>query len=403
MEHGRPRVLVLLMLQAALCQLGRVSMSVAGGERIMAEHGLSPSAIGLVYSSYLLLYTVAMVPGGWLIDRRGPRLALLVVGVGGALGAGLTGLLGELASAAWLLPALIAVRAATGAASAPLHPGAARGVALWVAPDAQPIANGLVTGAALAGIAASYAAFGFLMDRLTWPRAFLVVGALTALVAAAWAARAPRGIAPVAVPTPPGEPAWWRQRALVLLTASYAAVGYVQYLFIYWMQFYFDRVLVLGRDRARLFSTVATLAMGVGMAGGGALCAWCEARLGRRRGRAIAAGGALSIAAALLAASALGASRAPLTVLLQFATAMAALGACESAYWTTATDVGGARGGTSAAILNTGGNAGGMLAPVVTPLVGDHFGWRGGLGLAAVICLIGAALWARIDPRRFAS
>ena len=36
-----------------------------------------------------------------------------------------------------------------------------------------------------------------------------------------------------------------RNRSLLLITLSYAAVGYFQYLFVYWMQFYFDKVLSL--------------------------------------------------------------------------------------------------------------------------------------------------------------
>ena len=49
-------------------------------------------------------------------------------------------------------------------------------------------------------------------------------------------------------------------------------------------------------------------------------------------------------------------------------------------------------------MLNTGGNLGGMLAPVVTPLFSDFFGWRAGLGLASGLCVFGAVLWVWIDP-----
>lgn len=394
-----PRLLALLMLQAALCHFGRVGMSVAGSERIMAEYALSETAMGAVYSAFLLAYTLCMVPGGWFIDRRGPHAALVVVGLGSAACAALTGAVGSLAlPAALALPALVVVRAAAGVVSAPLHPAAARGVALWTAPPARPVANGLVTGAALGGIASTYVAFGFLMDRLTWPGAFLATALAMAAVTGLWVAQARR----VAPPHDPGARVdagarpLWRDRSLVLLTLSYAAVGYVQYLFFYWMQFYFERVLLLGNDRARLFSTAATLAMAVGMVAGGWSCGRLERRLGRRRGRAAMTGGCLLLAAALMAAGALG--RDPSAVVVSFALALAAIGACESAFWTTATDLGGARGGASAALVNTGGNVGGVLAPVVTPLVAAHLGWRGGLGLATAVCLLGAVAWIGIRP-----
>ena len=54
--------------------------------------------------------------------------------------------------------------------------------------------------------------------------------------------------------------------------------------------------------------------------------------------------------------------------------------------------------GFSAAIQNTGGNAGGLLAPFVTPLLSKYFGWQAGLGLAGIFCIAGATLWYWIDP-----
>jgi len=72
---------------------------------------------------------------------------------------------------------------------------------------------------------------------------------------------------------------------------------------------------------------------------------------------------------------------------------MAAVGSGKGSFWTAAVRIGGARGGTAAAILNTGGNAVGLLAPVVTPAIAEHFGWQAGLVLASVVCVGGAALW----------
>ena len=52
----------------------------------------------------------------------------------------------------------------------------------------------------------------------------------------------------------------------------------------------------------------------------------------------------------------------------------------------------------AAGILNTGGNGGGLIAPVLTPFLSGIFGWQAGLGLAGVVCLLGAACWGFIDP-----
>jgi dipeptide/tripeptide permease len=85
-------------------------------------------------------------------------------------------------------------------------------------------------------------------------------------------------------------------------------------------------------------------------------------------------------------------------VLTFLALATAAIGACEGPFWIVAIDLGGRRGGTAAAFCNTGGNVGGFLAPVVTPWVGEHYGWTTALALASAICLAGAALWWWVNP-----
>ena len=66
--------------------------------------------------------------------------------------------------------------------------------------------------------------------------------------------------------------------------------------------------------------------------------------------------------------------------------------------WATALELGGRRGATAAGIFNTGGNAGGVLAPVLTPLISDKYGWPWGIGLGSLVCLAGVCLWLWINP-----
>jgi MFS family permease len=88
----------------------------------------------------------------------------------------------------------------------------------------------------------------------------------------------------------------------------------------------------------------------------------------------------------------------PVALVICFALALAAGGLCEGPCWATAIDLGGRRGGTAAGIFNTGGNIGGLLAPVVTPWASSKLGWQWGLALGAIACLLGVTLWLGIDP-----
>src|SRR5437879_554848 len=85
-------------------------------------------------------------------------------------------------------------------------------------------------------------------------------------------------------------------------------------------------------------------------------------------------------------------------IVLWLSLALGALGVSESPFWVTAVELGGKRGGTAAAILNTGGNGGGLLAPAVTPWVSRQLDWSWGIGLGGLICLLGAVCWAWINP-----
>ncbi|MEX2112958.1 MAG: MFS transporter, partial [Pirellulales bacterium] len=94
-RHAHPWRLVALL--AAICFLAhfnRVSMAVAADQQIMPRYGISATQMGFVYSAFLFAYTLAMVPGGWLIDERGPRFALAAVCFGSGLFVALTGVIG---------------------------------------------------------------------------------------------------------------------------------------------------------------------------------------------------------------------------------------------------------------------------------------------------------------------
>src|SRR4051812_9585661 len=98
-------IVVLLVGQVFLAHFNRIAITVAGSERFIGN-GLSAEQMGEVYWAFLFVYTIGMLPGGWLIDRLGPRWALAGMGVGLGLCAALTGALGVfgLAVASLYLP-----------------------------------------------------------------------------------------------------------------------------------------------------------------------------------------------------------------------------------------------------------------------------------------------------------
>lgn len=396
------RLVPLLLVMIATAHFNRISISVAGTEVIIPKLGISKEEMGWVYTAFLLVYTLGMSPGGWFIDRYGPRLALYVVAAGSAIFMALTGVAGLLWTGPALLIALLIVRGAMGVPSVAIHPGAARLVGNWIAPEQQSFVNGLVNFTALVGIAFTYYLFGKLIDHFDWTGASFVAATFTAVLAICWAIFARNGPAMQRIdlaqtPSILRAGALWRNRSLVMLTLSYAALGYFQYLFFYWAQYYFEHIRDVGKEESRLYSSALALAMGLGMLAGGSVTDFTRRHFAHRRMMALVPAVGLTLAALAMAPGLV--SERPMMTLLCFALAMAAAGTSEGAFWTLAVEIGGKRGGLAAAILNTGGNAGGLIAPFLMPYLSDWFGWQAGFGVAGVCCLFAALCWVWIDPR----
>lgn len=409
-------IVAMLMGFAMLGHFNRVGITVAAKAKFIGPGLLTEVQMGQVYSTFLLIYTLCMLPGGWVIDRLGPRLALTGMGLGMGFCVVLTGGLGWLGlPIASLFIPLLLVRGTAGCLSAPLHPGAARSVSLWLPLTSRSTANGLVTAGALIGIAVTAPGFGWLMDRFDWSSAFMISGGAMMAFSVVWfliatddAAGHPRAnaaekhlVALNSVP-PSGTRAsvgdflaLFRNRGLLVLASSYAAYSYFQYLFFYWIDFYFGKQLQLPDDESRRATFIVMIAMAVGMAVGGLLTDQLSRRIGVRWGcRSIAMSGMLLSAAFAWFGVA---AKDPNDVILLFSLALGALGMCEGVFWTSAPALEPAKGGIACAFLNTIGNAGGILAPVFTPWIGTNYGWPAAIGVACCTSVLGAVLWLWID------
>jgi MFS transporter, ACS family, D-galactonate transporter len=428
----RWRILALLMALSYVSWFLRVGMSVAYDERIKDALGIPPEAMGYVYSAFLLAYMLCMTPGGWVIDRWGTRAALTVMGFGLVLFGALTGLVGASPRLLERLPAgvtllgstlamplllFLVIRSLMGVFATPMYPAAAHAVAQWLPFRRRGWANGLVQGSALLGIASTPLVVGTLIEWFDWPQTFLILAVGTGLLTIVWALYATdrpeqhpavnpaeRDLITVdhglgAGDATEGRGGWLRllrNRSLVCLTLAYAAVGYFEYLFFFWMDFYFKDELHLPDAVRRMYAGIPFLAMAVGMAYGGYLSDRLVRVYGHRTGRAIVPVAGMVIGAAFLLLGI--AVKQPEWIVACFSIALGAVGGAEAPTWTTAVELGGRRGGLAAGICNTGGNAGGLVAPVLTPLVASEFGWPTAIALGSAVCLVGVLLWKWIDP-----
>lgn len=437
LENSQPattvrwRIVALLVAYSFMSWFNRLTISIAYDERIKNQLGISEEAMGTIYSTFFFSYTICMTPGGWFIDRFGPKVALVAMGLGSGVFGALTGLAGlpAVLAAGMVLPTFFIMRLLMGVFSAPVYPASGRAISFWIHRGQRTLANGLVQGGAAVGMACAFPIFGTLMDTFDWPLAFMFSGLFTIVLALVWtwyAADSPAlhasvndaelhciGNQPlwsekVSVSAVSPTPKWWhlfRNRSLVLLTLNYSAVGYIEYLFFFWMHYYFENVLKLGKEESRTYSAILFLSFATGMVGGGWLTDRIQSVWGHGRGRKWVPMLGMMSGALFLWLGLLGKGETEIVACL--AIALGSVGACEATVWTTAIELGGRQGGTAAAICNTGGNLLGLVSPMLTPVVSkavivyfgvsELAGWQWGISLGSGICLAGALLWFWID------
>jgi len=122
-------------------------------------------------------------------------------------------------------------------------------------------------------------------------------------------------------------------------------------------------------------------------------------RFGLRLGRISIGGGALAAAGLFTIAGSFVASPVAAAVLI-------ALGGASSnfllgAAWGTCLDIGGRRSGAVSAAMNTSGQVGSILSPIlVAAVVAKFANWSAPLYLAGVLFLLGALCWLWVDPTK---
>jgi ACS family glucarate transporter-like MFS transporter len=406
----RWRLIAILMAFAALSHFHRQSLpSVVGA--VMRDCGFTETGMGWVYSAFLLGYVLFMVAGGWFADLRGGKAALILSGLGTAAMVAATGMCGWTALASVAFAAMLLVRFSMGVFTTPLFPGAGRIAHAWIPFGSRAWANGLVLGGTTVGVAAAPIVFGNLADAMSWQWACLLMGSLTAVLTLLWlydgrnlpaehpgvneAERKLIGTPPEAKPAASNDFArMLANPSLLFLTANYAVVGYYEYTLFYWMKYYFSDVLDYPEQTSRYYTSIVTSAMIFAMPLGGILSDWLVRAWGYRAGRAAVPIFGMFASAALLYSATQ--AQDELLVVALFFLAHAAIGLCEAPTWVAGLEIGGKSCGTSAAIVNTGGNLGGMFAPIVTVYVAKEFGWNAGFLVASAACLVGAALWLGI-------
>ena len=311
----------------------------------------------------------------------------------------------------------MSIRFLFGAGEAGAFPNMARSFSRWFPRSERGTANGvLFLGSRVGGMLSAPIAL-LLIRRWGWRASFVAFGTLGIAWAATWHAwYRDRPADHPAVDA--AELAWiehdqaaaahtsatpWRlllaSRNLYAICAMYFAFGYGLYFYFTWLPTYLIRELGFSLLAGGLFAALPFLLAGLADLLGG----WLTDRLARTHGLRVARCGlgfaAFLTCAGLVVASTIVVPPVAKALLLSLALASAdlALGAC----WAVPLDVGADHAGVVTGFMNTFGNLGGLVGPLVVGVAVDRWhSWTFPFYVTAFVYAAGAIAWLAIDPYR---
>ena len=400
-------IVAMLCATATAGYICRVNVSTAA-PLLMKEFGLSQVAMGRIFSAFLLGYALFQIPSGALADRFGGRRILswitwfwFIITVLQTF-VGSVGL--QITTSAALIVFMIC-RFLLGISASPTYPGSAQGVSRWVLPKFQGRSNGIIIASIGLGSAFAPPLVSNIMVISGW-RIALIASAIPALlIALIWLRiREPEHVISYSSDDNAQRPLHntekagkLKSRSFYLLSISYTLQGYVGYIFVTWFYLYLVQERHFGLLSGAWMSSLPWVLSIISIPLGGFISDRLVAgRSGPVWGRRIVPLVGMAFSGILISAGAHTGNAIVAAISLAFATAL--ILCVEGPFWAMMMRIAGNKSGTAGGIMNMGSNVGGLLSPVLTPLIASFIGWENALHIAALLAISGALLWFGIKP-----
>ena len=397
-EKGRWRIACLLGVGVLVNYFDRVNIAVAH-DALYRDFGISTFTFGLLLSSFNWTYALLQLPGGVLLDRFG-------VSAIGRISAFLWSLASFAAALSPNISLFFGARLLLGVGEAPTFPANAKAIGRWFPPEQRSLPTAIFDAAAKFGPALGLPAIGFMLLRLGWRMSFALTGILSFLyfLAFYFTYRDPSTSTSAIVQTSSGAPLSYllRQRKVIGLVTGFFGYNYCFYLLLLWLPTYFS-ALKLSPGDSLIYSAVPWLAAtATDLLVGG----WLVDALIRRGlndslvRKTILIGGTtlgLAVAGPMF-------TKNPFVALVWITIALAGLSAAAPVGWSIPSLIAPRESvGKVGAILNTGNQLAGIVAPVITAaLAGPGNALGPAFAVAGVILISGIAayvfLLGRIEP-----
>ena len=405
--RARFTVLRYTLALAVITYLDRVAISSAA-PAIRSELGLSLIQMGWVFSVFTFAYAAFEIPSGWLGDVTGPRKVLTRIVLWWSAFTMLTG-------AAWNFVSLLVVRFLFGVGEAGAFPNISKSFSNWFPVSERGNAHGVIFMGTRLGGALAPPLIVLLMGVIGWRAAFVVFGAIGVVWCVFWSRwfkddpathPAVNGeeleIITRGLPARAALPAFgWRQLLsgnVILLCLMYFTMPYTLYFNLTWLPTYLKEVRGFTVQEAGYVAGAVLLAGAIANWIGGRLTDSLTRRYGVRIGRSLGAV-TLPVSGLVLVAAAMVENR--LAAAALFALTLGIADLCVSACWAMCHDIGGPRAGTIGGAMNTVGNIGGAISPLVVGYTVQWWGsWTLPFFITAGVYVAGGIFTLLVDPRK---
>ena len=406
-SRARYRVLAFTTILAIITYLDRVAISTAA-PAVRAEMGLDAVQMGWVFSAFTWAYAAFEIPSGWMGDVMGPRKVLTRIVIWWSAFTAATG-------AAWNFASLLVARFLFGVGEAGAFPNTSRSFAKWFPVAERGAAHGWVFMGTRMGGAITPPIVVALMTAIGWRQTFYVFGVLGVIWAFFWwrwfrdePSQHPEvNEAELALIRESGhEPATshafrWSELLsanLLLVYGMYFTMGYTLYFNLTWLPTYLKDVRGFSLQQAGWLSGVVLFTGGVMTYVGGKLTDMLVKKYGLKIGRSMGVV-TLPIAGLLLIGAAQ--TQSPMAAAILLAATLGVADLAVSSCWAICHDIGGRNAGIVTGAMNTWGNIGGALSPLVVGYaVGWWNSWTVPFYITAGIYVFGAVCTFFVDPRK---
>ncbi len=414
----RSLIFILIFGFASTGYLQRQGIGIAA-ERMMPELGLTQLQVGWLITAFLFFYAMFQVPGALLGQRFGARIVLTVTGFLTVLASVMTAAAPLIATAALMFTTLVVARSLLGVAQGALFPVASGTIRHWYPVTRWSSMVGLMVLGLWTGAAIASPLIATLMQAWGWQAALLITSLPSLLIVVFWYAIVrelperhpwvkPAELAELAgnPPYDAAAPLTARRIArvlgdpqILLLTLSYLVMNYVFYLVTFWSFLYLVQDRKLSVLESGWLAALPFVVAGIAAATGGFTADRLRLRFGDRRGPRMLPLATLPLAALFLYLTVALAS--PYWAIAALCLAFGSVELNEGNYWGVAMRHAPNDSLASTAILNTGGNLGGVIGtPIIAALSAAKGGWGVVFVTGVVTSVVAALLWLAIDPGR---